>query len=179
MSGVAPVVEIVRFEAGDLAERLEEFADVLRACVEAGAAVSFVLPFGAREARPFWRDQVLPGLERGDRVLLAALSDGHLVGTVQLLTMLPPNQPHRAEVTKLLVDPRHRRRGIGRRLMVALEAEARSLGKRLVTLDTRSDDVALSLYAGLGFTAAGEIPGFALNPDRGGLHATTYMYKAL
>ena len=172
-------MEILTLDAEGVADHLDALAGVLHACVAAGAAVSFVLPFALDDSRAFWRETVLPDTGAGGRLVLAAREEGELIGTVQLLIALPPNQPHRCEVTKLLVHPRHRRRGVGRRLMQELEGAARALGRTLITLDTRSDDVALPLYASLGYAEAGSIPGFALNADGGGYHATTYMYKVL
>ncbi len=171
---------IVRLTAADLDTQLEAFAELLEACVVDGASIGFVLPFGREESRAFWRDAVRPAVAAGDRVLLAAYVEGRLAGTVQLVLGLPPNQPHRAEVTKLLVHPRMRRRGIARILMAALEREAAERGRRLITLDTRSDDAAEPLYASLGYAAAGRLPGWSVDPgDAAKFDSTTFMYKTL
>jgi len=122
---------------------------------------------------------VRPTLVAEEHILVAAFSDDTLAGTVQLIAKLPPNQPHRCEVSKLLVHPSFRKQGIARGLMEVLGNEARRLDKSLITLDTRTGDKAEGLYASLGFVAAGIIPNFALDPDRQKLHATTYMYKEL
>ena len=98
---------------------------------------------------------------------------------MQLILALPPNQPHRCEVAKMMVHPVARRKGVGRALMAALETEARAAGKTLITLDTKTGDKAEPLYKAAGFRTAGIIPGFALDPDGAAMHATTYMYKAL
>ena len=104
---------------------------------------------------------------------------GDLVGTVQLITAMPPNQPHRCEIAKMIVHPRARRLGIGRSLMNRALHRARELGKTLVTLDTRTGDVAEPLYASVGFEVAGVIPDFAWDPDGKARHATTYMFRRI
>jgi len=162
-----------------LIANLEGLAEVLRVSVAAGAAVGFVLPLTTDDCRAFWRDTVLPLVRSDARCLFAAFLERRLVGTVQLHLGLPPNQPHRCEVTKLVVHPDFRKRGIARRLMATLEAEARARGRSLITLDTRTGDKAEPLYLSLGYQAAGVIPGYALNPANDGFHATTYMYKPL
>lgn len=171
---------IARLTAADLDRQLEAFAELLQACVVAGASIGFVLPFGREASRAFWRETVRPAVAAGDRVLLGAYVEGRLAGTVQLAVGLPPNQPHRAEVTKLLVHPGMRRRGIARILMAALEREAADRGRRLITLDTRSDDSAEPLYASLGYIAVGRLPGWSVDPgDPAKFDSTTFMYKTL
>ncbi len=165
--------------AEDLASRLDAFAALLHACVHAGASVNFVMPFPEAEARAFWERKVLPAVRDGARVLLAAESGERIVGTVQLALDTPPNQPHRAEVSKLLVDPAFRRRGIARALMAAVEQVAAALGRSLLTLDTRTGDHAEPLYASLGYVTAGTIPGYCRDPFADRLDATTIMYKRL
>lgn len=162
-----------------VSEDLEALGDVLQACVHAGGSVSFVLPFSREDAMAFWRDQVLPAVQDGSRrVLLARLAD-RVVGTVQLDLATPPNQPHRAEVKKLLVHPDARRRGIARALMTAVEAEARASGRTLLTLDTVTGGFAEPLYRSLGYTTVGVIPRYALNFNSSLLEATTVMCKEL
>jgi GNAT superfamily N-acetyltransferase len=156
---------------------LEMLGAVLQACVHAGASVSFVLPFSHEEAKTFWSDQVLPGVSAGSRCVLLARAAGRIVGTVQLDLATPPNQPHRAEVKKLLVHPDARRRGIARALMEAVEAEARKAGRTLLTLDTVTGGAAESLYRSLSYAAVGVIPGYALNFDSNVLESTTIFYK--
>ncbi|MGQ7791802.1 GNAT family N-acetyltransferase [Faunimonas sp. B44] len=165
--------------ADELAGRLDAFAKLLHACVHAGASVNFVMPFPEAEARAFWERKVLPAVRDGTRVLLAAESGGKIVGTVQLALDMPPNQPHRAEISKLLVDPAFRRRGIARALMAAAESEAAARGRSLLTLDTRTGDHAEPLYASLGYVTAGTIPGYCRDPSADRLDATTIMYKRL
>jgi ribosomal protein S18 acetylase RimI-like enzyme len=158
---------------------LDRLGGILHACVHAGGSVSFVLPFSHNEAKAFWRDQVLPALNSGGRLVLLARQAGQIVGTVQLDLATPPNQPHRAEVRKLLVHPDARRRGIARCLMTAVEDEAREARRTLLTLDTVTSGPAESLYRSLGYAAIGSIPRYALNFDSSELEATTVMYKEL
>lgn len=152
---------------------------VLHACVQSGASVSFVLPFSHDDATAFWRDQVLPAVLDGSRNVLLARLDEQIVGTVQLDLATPPNQPHRAEVKKLLVHPEARRRGIAKSLMLEVEIQAREATRTLLTLDTVTNGSAESLYLSLGYRAVGVIPGYALNFDSSALEATTVMYKQL
>ncbi len=154
------VVEALDAAAAISAER--RLAAILVACVEAGAGVSFLPPLAPEVARGFWR-KVASDVAAGTRVLLAAWLDGALVGTVQLDLGTPPNQPHRAEVAKLLVDPAYRRRGVGRALMRRAEQAASRHGRRLLTLDTNADSEAESLYRSLGWQEAGRIPGYSLD----------------
>ncbi len=170
---------ITLVSAADLGGALDDLADVLHATVNDGAAVSFVWPFGLEDSRAFWLDKVFPAVRTGGCLLFAASVEGRIVGTVQLHIDLPPNQPHRGEVSKLLVHPRCRRRGLARRLMHRLEDEAAARGRTLITLDTRSDSDAAPLYRSLGYQITGDVPQFAVNPEGGGFHATTYMHKLL
>jgi ribosomal protein S18 acetylase RimI-like enzyme len=158
---------------------LDMLADVLHAVVHDGAGVSFILPFSIDEARAFWQDTVLPGAETGRRQVLVARSGTRIVGTVQLNLETPPNQPHRAEVMKLLVHPVARRRGLARALMVALEDLARVHGRTLLTLDTWTGLPAEDLYRSLGYTTVGIIPRYARGSRTPALEATTIMYKEL
>ncbi|GGG64165.1 N-acetyltransferase [Salipiger pallidus] len=161
-------------------DHLEDLAITLHACVTDGASVGFVMPFTPPEARAFWCHAVFPALGPGRRLLWGAFAGDTVVGTVQLDLQMMPNQAHRAEVSKMLVRPSHRRRGIGRALMQTLLTRAAEEGRSLVTLDTRSGDAAQPLYASCGFEVAGEIPGFAAAPDGGPRRdATTYMYRHL
>jgi ribosomal protein S18 acetylase RimI-like enzyme len=171
-------MQIIELDAAAAAQDLEALADILHACVHAGASVNFVLPFAREDARAFWR-RVLGMMEAGARRLLVARRDGRSVGTVQLDVATPPNQPHRAEVTKLLVHPEARRLGIARALMLALEDLARRERRTLLTLDTRTGDNAEPLYRDLGFVTVGVIPGYSITPEGGRLDATTFMYKQL
>lgn len=153
-----------------------ELADVLMDCVVHGASVSFMWPLPREKALDFWRG-VLQGVMRTERVLLIARNtSGQLVGTVQLITAQPDNQPHRADVAKMLVHSRARRQGLGQALMRSVEAQARKEGKTLLVLDTVTNEAGWRLYQRCGWQIAGEVPGYALLP-RGGLVGTTFMYK--
>ena len=171
--GVA--VQALDASAAEHAER--PLADILIACVAAGASVSFLPPLNAEAAQGFWR-RSLGDMALGQKAIWVAWVDGVLIGTVTLDLAMPPNQPHRAEVAKLLVHPAARRRGVGQALMAALEAEAAQRGRRLLTLDTRADDAGEALYRRLGWQEAGRIPGFALNAD-GSASATIFFYKQI
>lgn len=176
-----PAVTVQRLSAGQAAERLPDLAALLQACVEAGASINFVWPFTQADAAAFWRQQVLPAAQAGERVLwVAEEADGRIVGSVQLGYAPQPNQPHRAEVTKLMVHPRARRRGLGRALMAKLERHAGAQGRKLITLDTRTGDAAEYLYGSLGYRTVGTIPGYCRDPfvaER--FDSTTVMYKTL
>ena len=154
-------------------------ADIVADGVNGGAAISFMQPYSLDDGRRFWVDEVFPDVARGGRVLFVAYLDDAVVGTVQMDVTLRPNQPHRGEVAKMVVHSRARRRGVGRALMLALEAHAKSLGKTLITLDTRTGDTAETLYASVGFQRAGVIPNYAYDPDGRARHGTTYMYKEI
>ncbi|PWK72577.1 GNAT family N-acetyltransferase [Aminobacter sp. AP02] len=168
------------FSAADIASHLGELGRLLHACVHDGASISFVLPYSQADSEAFWSTKVLPGVEEGTRLVLVAMVEGRIAGSVQLNRDTPPNQPHRAEVNKLLVHPDFRRQGIGLQLMAELERLAREIGRSLITLDTRTGDKAEPLYAALGYQTVGVIPGFARDPMGGDrLDATTIMYKTL
>ncbi|MCU1282184.1 MAG: GCN5-related N-acetyltransferase [bacterium] len=157
----------------------EALADVLVDCVEGGASVSFMHPLPRARALAFWQDG-LAAAARGERIVLVAedVDSNAIVGTVQLLLATPDNQPHRADVAKMLVHRRARRRGLGAALMQAAEAAARQAGKTLLVLDAVTDGDAARLYARLGWQRCGDIPGYALFP-RGGLCSTTVFYRVL
>jgi GNAT superfamily N-acetyltransferase len=156
--------------------QLKELAEVLVDCVEGGASVSFMLPLPLEKAVAFWRG-VADGVERGARVLLIAEDEAGIVGTVQLILEQPENQPHRADIAKMLVHHRARRRGIGAALMGAAEECAKAAGKSLLVLDTASDEAA-RIYERLGWRLVGAVPDYALWPQ-GGLCATRYYYRRL
>lgn len=155
---------------------LHALADVLIDCVDGGASVTFMHPLTLARALGFWRD-VAEGAAQGRRTLLVAEDEEGIVGTVQLVLDQPENQPHRADLSKMLVHRRARRHGVGDALMRAVEQAAREAGKSLLVLDTASDD-AERLYTRHGWQRCGTIPGFALLPY-GGLCATTLFYKQI
>ena len=172
-------ISIIAAGTDELERNIGELANLLHACVHAGASVGFILPFALSEAEAFWRSKVLPGVATERRILLIALDGARIVGTVQLGHDTPANQPHRADVSKLLVHPDRRRRGIARRLMSELETYARSLRRSLLTLDTRTGDMAEPLYSSMGYQTAGFIPNYCQDPFEPKLDATTVMYKNL
>jgi len=173
MNGDITVRRLGAFEAAALKEQL---ADVLLDCVEGGASVSFMLPMARATALGFW-DKVADGVARGERTLLVAEDGEGVIGTVQLITDLPDNQPHRADVAKLLVHRRARNRGVGQGLMLALEQAAREQGRWVLVLDTASA-AAERLYERMGWQRVGVVPGYALLPH-GDLCDTTFYYKQL
>jgi GNAT superfamily N-acetyltransferase len=170
-------IEIRRLPASQAYAQLDALAGVLADCVEGGASVSYMAPFSHEQARAAF-EAFAAEVEQGRRLLLAAYADGALVGTVQVVLALPPNQPHRAEIAKLLVHRSSRRRGIAQLLMASAEAEARAEGKTLLVLDTVTGDGAERLYEQLGWTKVGVIPGYALYPD-GRPCDTTVFWKSI
>ena len=153
-------------------------ADVLIDCVEGGASVSFMLPISRDTALAFWRE-VAQGVARGERILLAAEdTQQRVVGTAQLVTALPENQPHRADVAKVLVHRAARGHGVGLRLMRSIEQAAREAGKSVLVLDTVTGGAAERLYARAGWQRVGAVPNYALMPD-GAFCSTTFYHKQL
>jgi GNAT superfamily N-acetyltransferase len=154
-------------------------AEILVDCVEGGASVSFMWPLAHHKALSFWQG-VIDSAQRGERIVLVAedQDSATFVGTVQVVFAVPDNQPHRADVAKLLVHRRARRCGVGMALMQAAEMAARHAGKTLLVLDTVTYGDAERLYTRLGWQRLGVIPGYALWPN-GGLCDSTYFYKAL
>ena len=170
-------MNIQRLNATQAAARLPELAALLQDAVHSGASVGFLPPLSDAQAAEYWRE-VVSALRGQWRVLLIAMRDGELAGTVQLDLASRPNGRHRAEVAKLLVHTAHRRQGVGRALMQAVETEAvRALCSTLV-LDTRQGDPSEALYVGLGYLRAGTIPQYARSAD-GTLHTTVFMHKWL
>jgi GNAT superfamily N-acetyltransferase len=155
---------------------IDGLAALLLDCVEGGASVGFMHPLEPDKARAFWR-AVADEVEQGRRALLLAQDGERIVGTVHLVLAQPDNQPHRADLCKMLVLRSERKRGIGAALMDAAERAARAAGKSLLVLDTASLD-AERLYARMGWRQLGVIPGYALLPQ-GGLCNTTYFYREL
>ena len=151
--------------------------DVLMDCVEGGASVGFMLPLPRERANEFWSG-VARAVGRGDRALLVAEDDDGICGTVQLILAQPDNQPHRADLSKMLVHRRARRRGLGEALMRAAERMALDCGKTLLVLDAVTDGDAYRLYSRLGWERVGDVPDFALWPE-GGYCSTTYFYRML
>lgn len=169
-------IDIRRLLSVDDAQ-IDALADVLIDCIDGGAGVSFMHPLAPAKAQAFWR-LVAADVATGKRALLIAEDEGGIVGTVQLVLDQPENQPHRADLSKMLVHRRARRQGLGEALMDAAEQMARDCGKTLVVLDTVTGSDAERFYTRLGWVRVGTIPEYALLP-RGGLAATTVFYKPL
>jgi GNAT superfamily N-acetyltransferase len=165
-----------RLHALDEAQ-IQSLADVLIDCVEGGASVSFMLPLSRSRAVAFWR-HVAGGVSAGDRALLVAEDADGICGTVQLALAQPENQPHRADLAKMLVHRRARRQGLGAALMRAAEATALECGKTILVLDAVTGGDAARLYERLGWQRVGDIPDYALMPE-GGFCSTTYFYRDL
>jgi len=155
---------------------LRALAQLLADAVEAGAAVSFLAPLTLEGAEAWWRRTA--SASHSGAIFLVARDVQGIIGTVQLHPAWAPNQPHRAEIAKLLVHRRSRRTGLGTQLMHTIEAAARRAGFRLLTLDTKRGDAAEHLYRQLGWIPAGTIPGYALDPD-GTPHDAVLFYKDL
>ena len=174
MSGAA---EISLLEAPIPNAALDQLASVLVDCVEGGASVSFMAPFSHEQGLAFFR-KVANSVAAGDTVLLAAKLDGKIIGTVQLGLDTPPNQPHRADIKKMLVHRSVRGNGIGAALMAEVEEEARRRGRWLLVLDTVPNENGHHLYLRAGWTQTGLVPDYALFPD-GRLCDTAIMWKRL
>jgi len=157
---------------------IEQLADVLVDSVGGGASVSFMQPLSHMKAAGFWRG-LTADVSAGRRLLLIAQdAQGIIVGTVQTVLASSENQPHRADISKMLVHRRARQRGIGAALMRAAETAARSAGRTLLVLDTATGSEAECLYAKLGWIRVGIVPDYALWPT-GGFCGTTFYYRRL
>jgi GNAT superfamily N-acetyltransferase len=155
---------------------LEQLTDLLLDVVDGNASVSFMAGLTRSEARDWWR-RTIDGAD-ARAVILVARDDSGIAGSVQLHPAWAPNQPHRADVAKLLVHRRARRRGLARALMADLEARAAANGFTLLVLDTCQGTPAEALYRALAWTEVGVIPHFALTPD-GGNCDTVFFYKEI
>ena len=172
---MADSIVIRELDAAEAEQRLGELGAILRDAVESGASVNFLQGFTQAEAEDFWRGQ-FPGIADGGRHLLVAEDGGRLIGTVVLTKAPQPNQPHRADVGKMLVLAAHRRGGIGRRLLDAVETLARSEGRTLLMLDTTLGSSGDLLYRSRGWVEYGIVPGHALS-ILGVPTATAFFYK--
>lgn len=170
-------VSVRRVGPNEAAACVDALADVLVDCVAGGASVSFMWPLPRERALAFWRG-VAEDVARGERVLLIAEDAEGIVGTVQLITGLPENQPHRADVAKMLVHRRARRRGIAQRLMAAVDDAARAERRTVLVLDTVTGGDAERLYERAGWQRVGTVPNYALMPD-GRFCGTTFFHKQL
>jgi GNAT superfamily N-acetyltransferase len=177
------VIDVRQLTPATGRQYLESLAEILIDCVEGGASVGFMASLSKRDAEAFF-EKVLECVERGERILLGAFtglgafSDSQLVGTVQIVIATPPNQPHRADVAKLLVRRSARGQGVATLLMQHVEQASRLAGKTLLVLDAVTGGDAAKLYTRLGWTQAGVIPDYALFPD-GTFCDTTIYWKKL
>ncbi len=169
--------EVRRLDGPAAAAAVPALAELLIDCVHGGASVSFMAPLSTGRAEAFWQ-RVADGVARHERALLVAEDASGIVGTVQLVLDLPENQPHRADVAKMLVLQRARRRGIAQRLLGAVDDVARQENRRVLVLDTVTGGDAERLYARHGWQRVGDVPHFALMPD-GAPCSTTFFYKLL
>jgi GNAT superfamily N-acetyltransferase len=168
--------EILVLDAAAAKAALAELADVLADCVEGGASVSFMLPYSRDDAATFF-EKVIASIARDETVLVAAKLNGRIVGTVQLGIDMPPNQPHRADIKKLLVHRAARNHGLGAKLMERAEQEAKARGRTLLVLDTAGSE-AERLYVRTGWQRVGVVPDYAMWPG-GGFCDTTFFWKKL
>ena len=152
-------------------------SEIIIEAVASGGSVSFMHPMASEVADAFWRDS-LASADRGERVVLGAYDGEHLIGTVTLLLNLPPNQPHRAEIAKMMTRISHRGRGVAKALMHAAESIAVARGRTLLVLDTAVEGGASKLYEALGFNLTGVVPDYALKPH-GGLTGTMIYWKRI
>lgn len=167
-----------RLASHQILTRLDELVDLLIDSVDGGASIGFMSPLSRERAAAFWQQIALGVAGRERVVLIGEDASGQVVGTAQLITGQPDNQPHRADVAKLLVHSRARRQGVAQQLMAQLEAAARDAGKTLLVLDTATGSGAETFYTRTGWQRAGVIPDYALMPG-GEPCATTLFYKAL
>lgn len=166
------------FDAATAEREIDALSDILQDCVAGGASVNFVQPYAAGDAARFWR-RMIPGIAAAEQLLLVAHHEGRPAGTVMLGLDTPPNQPHRADVKKLLVHRRARRLGLARSLMQAVEQEARKRGRILLTLDTEHGSPAEGMYKQLGYTPFGIVPRYAITADGKSVADCAFFYKAL
>ena len=169
--------EIIVLDAAAAKAAIGELADVLADCVEGGASVSFMLPYSRDDAAAFF-EKVIASVARDETVLVAAKLDGRIVGTVQLGIDMPPNQPHRADIKKLLVHRAARNHGLGARLMERAEAEAKARGRTLLVLDTAGAE-AERLYVRTGWQRVGVVPDYAMWPQRRVLRHDVFLEEDL
>ncbi|MFZ6711459.1 GNAT family N-acetyltransferase [Undibacterium sp. TC9W] len=171
-------VHIQILDAAAAQANVAALAEVLTDCVAGGASVSFMWPLPRERALQFWQG-VAEGVARKERILLVARDDsGDILGTVQLITAMPDNQPHRADVAKMLVHRKARRKGIAQTLMAAVEQAAKTAGKSVLVLDTVTGGDAERLYERAGWQKVGVVPNYALMPD-GEFCGTTFFHKQI
>jgi len=168
--------DITVLDAAAAQAAIDELCEVLVDCVEGGASVSFMLPFGRDDAKKFFA-KIIASVARDETVLVVAKLDGRIVGSVQVGLDMPPNQPHRGDIKKLLVHRAARKHGLGAALMQRAEAEAKARGRSLLVLDT-ADDAAERLYVRAGWQRVGAVPDYAMWPQ-GGFCDTVFLWKRI
>ncbi|MCV9962144.1 GNAT family N-acetyltransferase [Pararhizobium sp. BT-229] len=172
-----PQTTIRTLTPSETAAALPALAEILSDCVEGGASVGFMSPYAAEDAMPYWKG-VARAVSGGETVLIVAETDSEILGTVQLGIATMPNQPHRADLKKLLVHRKARGLGLSRLLMDAAEDEAAKRGRHVLVLDTATGSPAEAIYEKFGWQRVGVIPQYALMPD-GSYCGSTFFYKAL
>ena len=168
---------IVSFTSQQAEQAIDQLADLLTDAVDSGASIGFMPPIGKEDALSYWRD-VIAAMHTGRRLLLAAMDGELLQGSVQMDLEPRANGNHRAEVIKLFVHRRARRRGIAKALMLEVEARARSLGRTLLLMDTRKGGEAEKMCESLGYIRYGEVPQYARSGN-GELDASVFFYHQL
>lgn len=155
----------------------DALADLLVETVASGGSVSFMHPLSLGDARRFWEGS-LKAADAGRRIVFGACRGDDLLGTVTLVLDLPPNQPHRAEIAKMMTRVAARGQGVATALLARAEAEALARGRSMLVLDTATDGGASGLYERCGYIFAGELPDYALKPH-GGLTGTRLYWKKI
>lgn len=168
---------VEELDVPNLVGAIPSLAGILAKCVHEGASLGFVLPFTIEDATAYWCDLVATVTSRSRRLIVARLDD-HVVGTLQLILVMPPNGGHRAEMAKLMVDPAFRRRGIAQSMLRLAESLARLEGRNLLIATTRRSGPTEHIIASLGFKLAGVVPHYVRSPH-GQLTDTSFMYKDL
>jgi acetyltransferase len=168
---------LVAFTPEQAESHIEQLVSLLIDAVDSGASVGFMPPLGEPEARTYWRS-VMNAMQEGSRILLVAMHENIIQGSVQIGLEMRVNGNHRAEVMKLFVHRRARRRGLAKALMLQAESTARALGRSLLVMDTRQGGEAEKLCVSLGYVRYGEVPGYARSGD-GRLHTTVFFYRQL
>ena len=171
------VAEVVELSPVELLGRRAQLVELLADAIDGGASVNYLLPFRREDLDAYWKGVAADAGNQARRVL-AIIEGDRVMASVQLVPCRKPNQPHRADVEKLLVHSTYRQRGAGTALMNALERSARASGRWLLTLDTRTGSAADVLYPRWGWHAVGHIPDYALDPD-GTPAACTLYWKRL
>ncbi|MEM8702154.1 MAG: GNAT family N-acetyltransferase [Pseudomonadota bacterium] len=177
MTGFQPDPPVFLLTSDEARSSIGALGRLLKACVEDGAGIGFILPLGREKAEAFWQRQIA-ALEDGSAFLMVARENEEIAGVVMLSLAPQDNGGHRAEVAKLMVQPNHRRKGLARKLMTAIDGLALSLDRWLLVLDTVTGDRAEKLYPTCGYKMSGIIPDYAYG-SHGTLDATTVFYKDL